>query len=214
MDNKILIIIGIILLIVVGAILVMFVSSPEYEKIEITPNGTTIEVPINQTEYRGDYEGLKIWNWNDGVLVTYNNHEGNGVIKLAGLSFNTLNELVKTGDVQNVDGFKCYVIDAQDLGLNLSDILKVNYTGKFYCIPLSNATSQDNIIIFSTDQDRAVHMAKSVQYKNVYSGDIGLEAISTVENITDTNLTNVTDTYNNITDTYNNLTDAYNNLTN
>lgn len=213
MDKKI-IIIGIVLLVVVGAVLVMFLSAPDYERIDLTPNGTTIEVPINQTEYRGDYEGVKIWNWDNGVLVSYNNHEGNGVIKLAGLSFNTINELAKTGDEQNVDGFKCYVIDAQDLGLNLSDLIKVNYTGKLYCIPLSNGTSQDNIIIFCMDQDRAVHMAKSVQFKNVYPNDIGLEAISTIENVTDTNLTNLTNGYNNLTEAYNNISDVYNNLTN
>lgn len=186
MDNKKIIIIGILLLIVAGAILVML-ASPNYERIEITPNGTSMEVPINQTEFCGDFEGVKIWYWDNGVLVTYNNHEGNGVIKLIGLSFNALNELIKTGEVQNTDGFTCYVINASDLvEINLYDVIKVNYTGEFYCIPLSNGTSQDNIIICCNDKDTALDMARSVQYKNVYPDDIDVDdVISTVENVTD-----------------------------
>lgn len=190
MDNKKIIIIGILVLIVVGAILVMM-SGPNYEKIEITKNGTTIGVPINQTEFCGDFEGVKVWYWDNGVLVTHNNHEGEGVIKLIGLSFNTLNELIEAGDLQNMGGFECYVINASDLfEINFYDLIKVNYSGEFYCIPLSNATSQDNIIICSSDKDTAVDMAKSVQYKNIYPDEIDLdEVISTVENVTGENLT-------------------------
>ena len=40
-------------------------TTVNYEKIEITPNGTTIEVPANQTKFNGDYESVKIWNWNN-----------------------------------------------------------------------------------------------------------------------------------------------------
>ncbi len=187
MDNKIiLIIVGVLILVIAGAVLAMGTSSPKYEKMNLTPNGTTIDVPINQTEFCGDYEGVKLWYWDDGILVSYNNHEGDGVIKLIGLSYNTINEIIESGDMQNVDGFKCYVVDAGDLEINLSDIVKVHYDGKFYCIPLSNGTSQDNIIICCKDQSKALDMAKSVQYKNVYPDNIDLdEVISTVENITD-----------------------------
>uniref|UniRef100_UPI0025EE4B6D hypothetical protein n=1 Tax=uncultured Methanobrevibacter sp. TaxID=253161 RepID=UPI0025EE4B6D len=65
------------------------------------------------------------------------------------------------------------------------DIIKVNYNGKFYCIPLSNETTHDNILICCNDRDMAVHMAKSVQYKNVYPENTDLDnTISTVKNIT------------------------------
>ena len=199
MDNKKIIIIGIVLLIVVGAILAMVFTAPNHERIEITPNGTSMEVPgNNQTQFGGEFDGVKIWYWDNGILVTYNSHEGDGVIKLLGLSFNTLNELIKAGDMLNMDGFTCYVIDAKELGLNLSDIVKDSYDGKFYCIPLSNATTQDNIIICCCDKDAAVDMAKSVQYKNVYP-EIGLdEVISTVENVTDT-VENITNAVENMT---------------
>lgn len=200
MDNKKLIIIGIVLLIVVGAALAIVLSSPNHERIEITPNGTSIEVPgNNQTEFCGEFEGVKIWYWDSGVLVTYNNHEGDGVIKLIGLSFNTINELIKAGDVLNMDGFTCYVINAEDFGIKLKDLINVDYSGEFYCIPLSNATTHDNIIICSIDKNAAVNMARLVEYKNVYPDDIDLEdVVSTVENITDS-LENVTNSVENMT---------------
>ena len=187
MDNKkIIIIIGILLLIVVGAFLVML-TSPNYERLEITPNGTSIDVPIDKTDFGGDFEGVKIWYWDNGVLIAHNNHEGEGVIKLIGLSFNTINELIKAGKMENMDGFTCYVINASDLvDINLYDIIDVKYSGEFYCIPLSNGNSQDNIIICCNDKDTALHMARSVQYKNVYPDDIDLDdVISTVKNITE-----------------------------
>ena len=52
--NKKIIIIGIILLIIIGIAIVMLITSVNYERIEITPNGTSIEVPANQTEYKGN----------------------------------------------------------------------------------------------------------------------------------------------------------------
>jgi hypothetical protein len=58
MDNKKIIIIGIIIIIIAGIILVML-TSVHYEKIDITPNGTTIEVPANQTKYNGDVQWLQ-----------------------------------------------------------------------------------------------------------------------------------------------------------
>lgn len=200
MYNKKIIIIGIVLLIVVGAVLAVALSTPKYERIEITPNGTTIGVlGNNQTEFCGEFDGVKIWYWDKGVLVTYNNHEGDGVIKLLGLSFNTINELIKAGDVLNMDGFTCYVINTDDFDINLYDIIKVNHTGEFYCIPLSNATTHDNIIICSYNKDTALDMAKSVEYKNVYPDDIGLDdVVSAVENVTDT-VENVTNAVENMT---------------
>ena len=174
MDNKkIIIIIGIILLIIIAGVIIVMLTSVQYEKIDITPNGTTIEVPANQTKYNGNVEGAKIWNWNNGILVTYNSHEDQSILKVSELGFNTLNNLIKNGERQDIDGFTCYVINA---------VIKVNYNGKFYCIPLSNETTHDNIIICCNDKNMAVHMAKSVQYKNVFPEKT--DTLSTVKNMT------------------------------
>lgn len=186
MDNKKIIIIAIILLIIVACIAFVILTTVNYERIEITPNGTSIEVPANQTKFNGDYESAKIWNWNNGILVTYNSHEDDNIIKVTEMGFNTLNDVIKNGEKQNIDGFTCYVINVDELlEIHTFDIIKVNYNGKFYCIPLSNETTHDNILICCNDKDMAVHMAKSVQYKNVYPDNTDLDdAISTVENLT------------------------------
>ena len=187
MDNKKIIIIGIIILIIIaaGAIFIML-TSVTYERIDITPNGTTLEVPANQTKYRGNVEGAKVWNWNKGILVTYNSHDDKNIIKVSEYGFNSLNDLIKNGEYQNIDGYTCYVINADEiLQISIFNMIKLNYNGKFYCIPLSNETTHDNIIICCKDRDVAVHMAKSVQYKNVYPDNTDLDdALSTVENLT------------------------------
>ena len=90
MDNKKIIIIAIILLIIVACIAFVILTTVNYERIEITPNGTSIEVPANQTKFNGDYESAKIWNWNNGILVTYNSHEDDNIIKVTEMGFNTL----------------------------------------------------------------------------------------------------------------------------
>jgi hypothetical protein len=187
MDNKKIIVIGIIILIIAAGFILVMLSSVDYERIEITPNGTSIEVPANQTKYDGELESGKIWNWNNGILVTYNSHEDQNIIKVTELGFNTLNEIIKNGEEQNIDGFTCYVINADELlEIHIFDIIKVNYNGKFYCIPLSNETTHDNIIICCNDRDIAAHMAKSVQYKNVYPDNTDLDdTISAVENMTE-----------------------------
>ena len=180
------IIIGIILLIIVAGAIFVILTSVNYDRIDITPNGTTIEVPAEQTKYDGNFEGAKIWHWNNGILVTYNSHEDPNFIKVSELGFNTLNEVVKKGEKQNIDGFTCYVINADDLlEIHIFDIIKVNYNGKFYCIPLTNETTHDNIIICCNNKDMAVHMAKSVEYKNIYPNSTGLDAtLSSVGNMT------------------------------
>ncbi|WP_407424207.1 hypothetical protein [Methanobrevibacter sp.] len=186
MDNKKIIVIGIIVLIIVVCAILVILTTVHYERIEITPNGTSMDVPANKTKFRGNIEGVKIWNWDSGALVTYNTHEGSGISQLTGLSFNALNELIKKGEMQNIDGLTCYIINADELlEIHLFDIIKVNYKGKLYCFPLANETSHDNIIICCNDRDIALHMAKSVRYKNVYPNDTYLEnAISKVKNVT------------------------------
>ena len=187
MDNKKIIIIGIIILIIALGILFVVLTSVNYERIEITPNGTSLEVPENQTKYNGDIDSVKIWNWNNGILLTYNSQESNNIIKVSELDFNTVNDIIKNGEKQNFDGFTGYVINADDLlEIHIFDIIKINYNGKFYCIPLSNQTTHDNILICCNNKDMAVHIAQSVQYKNVYPENNNLEnSISQVKNVTD-----------------------------
>ena len=186
MDNKKIIIIGIILLIIAAGAIFIMLTSVNYERIDITPNGTTIEVPANQTKYDGNVEGAKIWNWNNGILVTYNNHEDPNFLQVTELGFTALNEIIKNGEKQDIDGVTCYVINADELlEIHIFDVIKVNYNGKFYCIPLDNETTHDNIIICCNDKDMAVHMAKSVEYKNVYPDNTDLEnTLSTLDNMT------------------------------
>ena len=187
MDNKkIIIIVGVILLIIAACVIFVMLTTVNYEKIDITPNGTTIEVPANKTKYAGNVEGAKIWNWDNGILVTYNSNEDKNIIKVTELGFNSLNKLIQNGEKQTIDGYTCYVINADKLlEIHIFDIIKVNYNGKFYCIPLDNETTHDNLIIFCKDKDMAVHMAKSVQYKKVFPDDNKLNnTISTVGNMT------------------------------
>ena len=199
MERKKLIIIAVILLIIAAAALFVILTTVHYEKIEITPNGTTIDVPANQTKYNGEYESTKIWNWNSGILLTYNSNADNNLIKVTELGFNTANDLIKKGEREDVDGLTCYIINAdQLLEIHIFDIIKVNYNGKFYCIPLTNETTHDNIIICCKDKNMAVHMAKSVQYKNVYPDKPKLDnAVSGVKNMTDDLQSKATDLVNN-----------------
>jgi len=188
-NKKIIMIIGIVAcILIIATAIIMIVNTQNYDRIEITPNGTSIDVPANQTKYMGDVEGIKFWKWNDGALATHNSRENSyDIINLTGSGFNTMSDLVKNGEVENVDGITCYVLNADKLlEIHVFDFIKVNYNGKFYCIPLYNETSNDNILIISKDKDIAVHMAKSVEYKNVYPDTNKLDdAKSTINNITD-----------------------------
>ena len=199
MDNKKLAIIGIILFIIVVGVLFVIFTSVDYERIEITPNGTSIEVPYNQTKYDGEFESAKIWHWEDGILVAYNSYEDDNFIKVSEMGFDAAADMIKNGEKQNIDGVTCYVINADEiLNIKLFDIIKVNYVGKFYCIPLSNETTHDNILICCKDQNMAVHMAQSVQYKNVFPQPADLnDTISTVENLTGYVQSKITDYANN-----------------
>lgn len=199
MDNKKIIIIGVIILIIAAAIIFVMLTSVNYERIEITPNGTSIEAPANQTKFDGEIESAKIWNWDKGILVTYNSHKDQNIIKVSEMGFNTLNEIIKNGEKQDIDGFTCYVINADELlEIHIFDIIKVNYNGKFYCIPLANETTGDNIIICCNDRDMAVHMAKSVEYKNVYPNNTDLEnTLAAAENVTGDLLSTANDYANN-----------------
>ena len=187
MENKKIIIIGIILVILVVGVLFVMLTSPKYERIEITPNGTSIEVPANQTKFNKDFESAKIWNWDKGIIFTFNTYEKNNFFEITQLSFNALNELIKKGDKQEIDGFSVYTINTDELlEVHIFEVVKVNYNGKFYCIMLFNETTHDNIVICCKDKDTAVHMAKSVEYKNVFPNNNNINnANSVVKNITD-----------------------------
>lgn len=186
MDNKKMMIIAAIILVIVAAILFVMLTYQQYERIEITPNGTSMDVPYNQTKYAGEVESAKIWNWNNGILVTYNNYEDDSLIKVGEMGFNTLNQIIENGEKQDIDGYTCYVINADEvLKISIFDIIKVNYNGKFYCIPLSNQTTHDNILICCNNRDIAVHMAKSVEYKNIFPEKTGLnDTLSNIKNMT------------------------------
>lgn len=166
METKYLIIMGILILVIcvlAGALYLVMTGSEGYERIEISSNGTSIEVPANQLNYLGDTDGVKYWNWDDGALVTYNSQEGNNALELDGaLGFYAIKELVQKGNSENIDGFTVYKLDANEI----SNSVKTNVKGDFYCIHLSNETTHDNIVICCKDKDVALHMAKSVQYKS------------------------------------------------
>ena len=179
-------IIAAIILVIVAAILFVMLTYQQYERIEITPNGTSMDVPFNQTKYAGEVESAKIWNWKNGILVTYNSYEDGSLIKVGEMGFNTLKQIIENGEKQDIDGYTCYVINADEvLKISIFDIIKVNYNGKFYCIPLSNQTTHDNILICCNNKDIAVHMAKSVEYKNVFPNKAGLnDTLASIENMT------------------------------
>ena len=186
MDNKKMMIIAAIILVIVAAILFVMLTYQQYERIEITPNGTSMDVPFNQTKYAGEVESAKIWNWKNGILVTYNSYEDGSLIKVGEMGFNTLKQIIENGEKQDIDGYTCYVINADEvLKISIFDIIKVNYNGKFYCIPLSNQTTHDNILICCNNKDIAVHMAKSVEYKNVFPNKASLnDTLASIENMT------------------------------
>lgn len=186
MDNKKMMIIAAIILVIVAAILFVMLTYQQYERIEITPNGTSMDVPFNQTKYAGEVESAKIWNWKNGILVTYNSYEDGSLIKVGEMGFNTLKQIIENGEKQDIDCYTCYVINADEvLKISIFDIIKVNYNGKFYCIPISNQTTHDNILICCNNRDIAVHMAKSVEYKNVFPNKAGLnDTLTSIENMT------------------------------
>ncbi|MDO5810988.1 MAG: hypothetical protein Q4Q37_07820 [Methanobrevibacter sp.] len=186
MDNKKMMIIAAIILVIVAAILFVMLTYQQYERIEITPNGTSMDVPFNQTKYAGEVESAKIWNWKNGILVTYNSYEDGSLIKVGEMGFNTLKQIIENGEKQDIDSYTCYVINADEvMKISIFDIIKVNYNGKFYCIPLSNQTTHDNILICCNNKDIAVHMAKSVEYKNVFPNKASLnDTLASIENMT------------------------------
>ena len=170
MKKKKIIIIGVIILIIVAVVIAVMMTSTNYDKIEITPNGTTIEVPAGETTYKGKIQSAKLWNWNGGVIISYNSAEDDSSFKITEIGLDTVKELIKSGEKQNIEGFTIYVLTADNLTkIPLSDYIKIDNNGELYCILLSNETTHDNIVIGCNNKDIAVHIAQSVKYKNVYT---------------------------------------------
>lgn len=196
METKKLIIIGILLIIIcilAGAIIGLVTQNTQYERIEIVPNGTSIDIPKNNANYLGDTYGVKFWNWTDGVLVSYNSQEGNNRVELTGaLGFYAIKELVKTGNAETIEGITIYELT----GEQLSKFNMTKNNDKFYCVHLVNDTTHDNIIICCKDKNILTHMVKSIQYKT-----------SNSTNTTNLNVTNSETTITNAPST-NNVTSS------
>ena len=169
MEKKKIIIIGVIILIIAAVVITVMMTSTNYERIEITPNGTTIEVPAGETSYKGKIQSVKIWNWNEGILISYNSAEDDNSIKIAEMGLDAVKDLIKSGENQTIEGFTIYVLNADNLTkIPVPDFIKIDNNKELYCILLSNETTHDNILIGCNNKDIAVHMAQSVEYKNVY----------------------------------------------
>lgn len=135
-----------------------------YQRVEIVPNATSIEIPVVDAKYLNDTNGVKFWNWSNGVLISYNSQEGVNNYGLSGaLGFYAIKELIHSGESETVDGFTIYKLSAD----KLSNILKTNTNKEFYCIHVFNDTTHDNIIICCENKEIALHMAKSIIYKTV-----------------------------------------------
>ena len=164
METKKIIIIGILLIIIcalAGALIGLVSHNTQYERVEIVPNGTSIEIP-DDAKYLGNTSGVKFWNWSNGALVSYNSHEGNNIIELSGaLGFYAIKELVRTGNAETIEGVTIYELT----GEQLSDVNIQNKHDKFYCVHLSNNTTHDNIVICCKNKNILMHIVASIQYK-------------------------------------------------
>ena len=75
MENRDKILIAILVISICALTCAIFISlsnSISYERIELVPNGTSIEIPTSQAKYLGEEYGIKMWNWSDGVLISFN----------------------------------------------------------------------------------------------------------------------------------------------
>lgn len=167
MENKNIIIIAVLAIIIcvlAGGIYAMMNSSVDYERIEITPKGTSIEVPTANAKYEGEINetGCKLWTFKQGGLTTFNSEEAMNARGLSGLGgaigIKAIEEIIQSqGEKQETDGFTVYKISGE----------KLNISGRaeMYCIITGNNTTHDNIIIATDNIDITLHMAKSIQYK-------------------------------------------------
>ncbi|WP_406533197.1 hypothetical protein [Methanobrevibacter sp.] len=169
METKYLIIIAclaIAVCVLAGALFGTMTKSVEYERIELTSNGTTIEIPTEKANYDGEVNGTgaRLWSFKQGSLMSYNSQEATnnkGLYGLGGaIGMKSIRDIVLTHfeKREEIDGFTVYKLNGEQLGINNRSTL--------YCIIMGNDTTHDNIIITVDDKDIALHMAKSVQYKS------------------------------------------------
>jgi hypothetical protein len=151
-----------ILIICVAAGVILTLNTIQYERVEISPNGTSIEIPTHHREYVGDVSGVKCWKRNYGVLLSYDDSAVNNSINFSDLSigFDVVEKLIKQNSKTNIDGYEVYMLDSN----TLESIVKMDIDGKFYCIFLDDA-NHDTVVICCNDKDVAVHMAHSIDYK-------------------------------------------------
>lgn len=161
-NKKIMLLVVLILIICVAAGVILTLNTIQYERVEISPNGTSIEIPTDHREYVGDVSGVKCWKWNYGVLLSYDDSAVNNSINFSDLSigFDVVEKLIKQNSKTNIDGYEVYMLDSN----TLESIVKMDIDGKFYCIFLDDA-NHDTVVICCNDKDVAVHMAHSINYK-------------------------------------------------
>ncbi|AMD17426.1 hypothetical protein TL18_04965 [Methanobrevibacter sp. YE315] len=175
METKIIIIISILIVIICLLAGILFITLQEpvdYERIEITPNGTTIEIPTEKAKFEGEMNdtGAKMWSFKQGSLITYNSEEAanaKGISALSGAyGIKSIEDVVLTHfeKCEKIDGFTVYTLDGGKLGMNNRNTM--------YCIIIGNDTTHDNIVITVDNKDMALYMAKSVQYKAPYSNTL------------------------------------------
>ena len=168
METKNIIIIAVLAVIIcalVGSIFFMLSSNVTYERIEINPNGTSIEVPNENATYKGEINetGAKLWTFKQGCLMTFNSAEAmdaRGIYALGGaLGVKEINDMILNHfeEKKTIDGYAVYTIDGNKLDIEGRDTV--------YCIMLNNDTTHDNIIIATDNLDVTLHMAKSIEYK-------------------------------------------------
>lgn len=161
-NKKIMLLVVLILIICVAAGVILTLNTIQYERVEISPNGTSIEIPTDHREYVGDVSGVNCWKWNYGILLSYDDSAVNNSINFSGISigFDMVEKLIKQNIKTNIDGYEVYMLDSN----TLESIVKMDIDGKFYCIFLDDA-NHDTVVVCCNDKDVAVHMAHSINYK-------------------------------------------------
>lgn len=168
METKKLIIIGalvIIICVLLGALFGILSQNTQYERIEITPNGTSMEIPTDNATYAGEINntGAKLWTFKQGTLTTYNSEEAanaRGLYSLGGaLGIKEIKDMVLNHfeKKETIEGYTVYTLDG--------DTMDIPGRDKVYVIETGNDTTHDNIIIATDNKDITLHIAKSIQYK-------------------------------------------------
>lgn len=191
METNKLIIIGVLLIIAcigIGALFGSLNNQIHYERIELSQNGTSLEIPTTNAKYIGDKNGVKFWNWSDGALVSYNSQEESNGISLGGaFGFYAIKELVRSGNSENIDGITIYELN----GKQLSDMNLGNSDDTFYCAHIVNSATHDNIVICCKDKNVLIHMVKSINFKNGKNAvNETITSDNSVDNVKNTDNTN------------------------